>query len=159
MRYYNVLKKTYPNGTTQYTLYHYPIIYDTEKIDSSELEKQFDNINFMEDFDEKPKNDIKNMLDSDRRALKKIYDYARSNTWDYFVTLKFSSEVCNRYSYDDVTKKLKQWLNNTSKRKCDKQLKYLLVPELHQDGAIHFHGFFSNLPLALLTYTGKSDNI
>lgn len=158
MRYYNVLKKTYPNGTCQYTLYHYPITYDTEKVDCSELEKQFDNINFSEDFDEKPKNDIKNMLDSDRRALKKIYDYARSNAWEYFITLTFSSDVCNRYSYDDVIKKLTTYLRNLSYYKCDKQLKYLLVPELHSDGAIHFHGFFSNLPLALLSYTGKTDS-
>ena len=40
-----------------------------------------------------------------------------------------------------MVKKLGQWCSNQVKRKG---LRYILVPERHQDGALHFHGFFSD---------------
>ena len=155
---YNVLKKTYPNGHIQYTVYHYPIITSDEKLDDNSNDTNYQN-NF---YDKLKTNNIsdeeKNKLDSDRRALKKIYDYARSNEWELFVTLTFSPDKCNRYNYDDVCKKLSKWLNNFSTRYCFSQLKWLLVPELHEDGAFHFHGFFLNFPRDKLKSTGQFDD-
>lgn len=77
------------------------------------------------------------------RTKNKIYDYSRANIWEYFVTLTFNKEKVDRYNYDDVTKKLSNWLDNIKKRKAS-NLKYIIVPELHEDGAIHFHGLLAD---------------
>ena len=154
---YNVLKKTYPNGHSQYTIYHYPIIVSDENKEDIKEECPFFEFTQLQSNNENETNSYKNMLDSDRRALKKIYDYARSNEWQLFITLTYNKEKINRYDYDEILKKTRIWLNNISQRYCNSELKYLLVPELHEDGAYHFHGFFSNLPLDLLRKTGRID--
>lgn len=75
---------------------------------------------------------------SKSRTIQKVYDYARCNHWDWFVTLTFDSKECDRYDYGDVSRCLKNWLDNM-RRSCI-NLRYLFVPELHKDGAYHFHG-------------------
>lgn len=75
-----------------------------------------------------------------RRARRRIHDLALSNVFDYFVTLTLDGEQINRYDPDAVGAKLRRWLSNQVQRKG---LRYILVPELHKDGAIHFHGFIN----------------
>lgn len=53
------------------------------------------------------------------------------------VTFTLDKDKVDRYDPKDVKKSVCNWLYNQSKRK---NLSYLVVPELHQDGAIHFHG-------------------
>lgn len=76
-----------------------------------------------------------------RRARKAVRDLARSNDWAYFVTLTLSPERCNRYDDAEVLRHLRHWLGNNVRRKG---LVYVIVPERHRDGAIHFHGFFND---------------
>lgn len=76
-----------------------------------------------------------------RRARKAVRDLARSNDWAYFVTLTLDQERCNRYDPDEVLRHLRHWLGNNVRRKG---LAYVLVPEHHKDGAIHFHGLFND---------------
>lgn len=78
-----------------------------------------------------------------RRAKAALRDYVLANDWDYFVTLTLDKEKVNRYDMAEVTKKLSQWADNQVRRHG---LAYVLVPELHKDGAIHFHGFFRGGP-------------
>lgn len=78
------------------------------------------------------------------RTKNTIYDYARANRWEWFLTLTFSPEKVDRYNYDECTKKLKNWIDNSLRRK-NKDLKYIFVPERHDDGAFHFHGLVSNI--------------
>lgn len=80
------------------------------------------------------------------KTKEKIYDLANANEWNYFVTLTFSSEVCDRYSFDVTSKKIRKFMNNY-KNRYDNCLKYLLVHECHKDGAYHYHGllYLSNL--------------
>ena len=40
------------------------------------------------------------------RTKQKVYQYARSNSWDWFVTFTFSDKKVNRYDYDECTKVL-----------------------------------------------------
>lgn len=82
----------------------------------------------------------KNVNDSLRRAKNKIFEIALANGWDYMVTLTLDNEKIDRYSKTEVLKVIGKWLDNQVQRK---QLKYLIVPELHKDGAIHFHGLMS----------------
>lgn len=79
---------------------------------------------------------------SARRSKSKIKDIAYCNEWDWFISLTFNGEKVNRYDYDLVVQKMTDWLKN-NKRVC-RDMKYIVVPEMHLDGAWHFHGLFSN---------------
>jgi hypothetical protein len=80
---------------------------------------------------------------SARRSKNMIYDYARANIWEWFVTITFDPKKVDSLNYDVCTKKLSQWLKNIRKRHC-RDMKYLFVPELHKSGRYHFHGIISD---------------
>jgi hypothetical protein len=117
-----------------------------------------------------------NLISSLNRTKQKVIDLALSNNWDYFVTLTFnpdnleydlgsnefkdgftciSPNVQDRY-YDDLSRRVTQWLNNIRKRKC-KDMKYIIVPEYHLSHRIHFHGLFSNISELTMTDSHKKD--
>lgn len=77
------------------------------------------------------------------RTKKAVYDIARSDNWEWFVTFTFNGEKVARYDYESCVKKLSYWLNNM--RKKYPEMKYIVVPEQHEDGAFHFHGLFKNV--------------
>lgn len=76
-----------------------------------------------------------------RRARGRVRRLALSNDFRWFVTLTLSAEKVDRYDAAQVVRKLSNWCSNQVKRRG---LKYILVPERHKDGALHFHGFFNN---------------
>ena len=79
-----------------------------------------------------------NKIRSTRRTKQTIYEIARANHWDYFVTFTFAED---RWNYDEKKRQLRKWFNNFKSRQMkDRVFEYLVVPELHDDGAIHFHG-------------------
>lgn len=87
-----------------------------------------------------------------RRARSRVREIALSNKFRWFVTLTLDQSKIDRYDMTAIIKVLNSWLNNRVKRNG---LSYVIVPELHKDGAIHFHGLFSDC----LTYSssGHSD--
>lgn len=76
-----------------------------------------------------------------RRARAKVRRLALANDFRWFVTLTLDPARIDRYEAGEVIRKLSQWCNNQVKRKG---LRYILVPERHKDGALHFHGFFND---------------
>lgn len=86
---------------------------------------------------------------SRRRAYKKVFDYAACNEdlFDSFVTLTLDKQMVDRYDIDKVYPKLRTFLDNRVRRKG---LAYLIVPELHKDGAIHFHGLINSSAVQLI---------
>lgn len=77
-----------------------------------------------------------------RRARSRLRDLARSNRFAYFVTLTLdASRVTDRYDISACVRDMKHWLDNRCRRHG---LIYILVPEHHKDGAIHFHGFIND---------------
>lgn len=87
-----------------------------------------------------------------RRARAAVRDLALCNDFRYFVTLTLDRAKVDRYDMAAITRKLNCWLDNAVRRRG---LAYVLVPERHQDGAIHFHGFFND---ALeVVYSGHTD--
>jgi len=77
-----------------------------------------------------------------RRAKAQVRDIALCTPFKYFVTLTLSPEkVKDRADPVEVTRHLNHWLDNQVRRRG---LAYVLVPERHKDGAIHFHGFFND---------------
>lgn len=91
---------------------------------------------------------------SKSRSIQKIYEITRSNTWEYFVTLTFNPDKVNSLNYDEVVKKLCDWLHNFKKRYAP-DLKYIIVPELHKSGRYHFHGLFADIGSMKLVDSGK----
>lgn len=86
-----------------------------------------------------------NAYKSRRRACNTIMKYARNNNdWEYFVTFTLDKEKINRYDFIEISSKISDWLSNMRKRYCP-DMKYILVPEKHDDGAWHFHGLMSHV--------------
>lgn len=77
-----------------------------------------------------------------RRARAQVRDLALCNPFTHFVTLTLDQARVDRYDMEAITRKLNAWLSNQVQRRG---LKYVLVPERHKDGAIHFHGFFTDV--------------
>ena len=87
------------------------------------------------------------------RTRKRIREIAGSMDVSWFATLTISpTSGVNRYSYDDCTRALREYLSDL-RNKCP-DLQYIAIPELHKDGAIHFHVLFSHHILHFLDYAG-----
>jgi len=84
------------------------------------------------------------------RARSKIREYGLCNPWEFFVTMTINPEYFNRYNLKEFKKVLSQWIRNYNK-KYGTNIKYLLIPEKHKNGAWHLHGFIMGLPKEHLT--------
>ena len=82
-----------------------------------------------------------------RRAAAKVRDIARCTRFRWFVTLTFAPDRVNRYSATDILRLMRTWLDNRVRRNG---LAYILVPEFHKDGAVHFHGFFNDADIGIV---------
>lgn len=107
-------------------------------------------------FDNGVKDKERSLYSSKNRTINSIYDIARSNEWEYFLTLTFNPDKVDSFNYEEVTKKLSKWLNNFKSRYAP-ELKYIIVPELHKSGRFHFHGLISNIGSASFVDSGKKD--
>lgn len=76
-----------------------------------------------------------------RRARAQVRELALCNHFTQFVTLTLDAAQVDRYDMAAITRKLDAWLSNQVQRRG---LRYVLVPERHKDGAVHFHGFFND---------------
>lgn len=86
----------------------------------------------------------------------RLYNIARSNTWQWFITLTFDQKETDSSDYTAVVKRLQKFLNNLQQRTCP-DLKYLIVPELHKDGIhYHFHGLLADCDGLQFSYSGHS---
>lgn len=84
------------------------------------------------------------LMNNIARVKSKVRDYAFCNNWDYFVTFTFNQENINRYDLKEVKKRMGQFFRDYKKRKSY-DFQYLLVPEFHADGAVHFHGLVKGI--------------
>lgn len=76
-----------------------------------------------------------------RRARAKVRRMALANEFRYFVTLTLDPAKVDSHDGAAVVKKLNAWASNAVQRHG---LRYILVPERHKKGGIHFHGFFND---------------
>lgn len=89
-----------------------------------------------------------NIMRASRRAKTNAFDYIVSNPClDTFATFTFRpEESIDKSSYDDCYGVLKVFLSNRVQRN---NLKYVIVPEHHKSGDIHFHGIMNSEALKL----------
>lgn len=105
------------------------------------VKRQYETELTHEELAERREHSIKTSLN---RSKKKIYDYGRSNVWEWFVTLTFERvDSFNAENFDECKKKVSKWFSNIRLKYCPK-IKYLAIPEQHESGAWHFHCLVSN---------------
>lgn len=79
------------------------------------------------------------------RAKKVVLELALCNKWEWFGTFTLDKTKYDRYNLDKWYKDFTQWIRD-QRKKHSVSIRYVLVPELHQDGAWHMHGLLSDLP-------------
>ena len=107
----------------------------------------------------KPTSDKKkyeNLYRSKQNLIDLVYCNSLVSPWEYFVTLTFDPQKVDSYDYDRVVEAMGKWLDNMKHQ--NKNLKYVLVPELHKSGRIHIHGLFKECPNLKLVDSGKYKN-
>lgn len=77
-----------------------------------------------------------------RRARANLRRLALTNEFKWFVTLTLDPAKVDSHDGAAVVRKLNAWCSNMVQRKG---LRYILVPERHKKGGIHFHGFFNDV--------------
>lgn len=103
---------------------------------------------------EQIKHSIQSSLNRTKNA---IYDLAKSNNWEWFVTFTFDPKKYDSTNYDTVTGLLTKFIDNVRHNKAH-DLVYLIVPELHSDGEkFHFHGFLIDTGNMAFHPSGKLD--
>lgn len=139
-KFYKTKIKLYPNGRKTLTVYKNSLIAENEP-------------NSIPVFsDEKPQKTDKEIQQEKMREIwkikTKIRDYVLSNDFDCFWTFTFETD---RYNYELAFEKMSKWLELM--RKKYGKFRYIIIPELHKDGAIHFHGVTGGFK-GVLTYSG-----
>lgn len=79
-----------------------------------------------------------------RRAKNTIFEYARCNDWDFFFTGTLSPEKNDRYDISMFKDRWRDFIKYQQRKGND--IKFLLIPEKHKDGAWHFHGLLRGIP-------------
>lgn len=90
------------------------------------------------------KND-KKLKNNISRALTTCRNIALSNPWDWFVTLTINPKKKDRFDLNSFHKDVTAFIKGINRR-FGSQIKFLLVPERHKDGAWHMHGLIFGLP-------------
>lgn len=80
------------------------------------------------------------------RTKQRIYELAYCNPWEWFITLTLDP---NKYDRTDLPKFIKDFgqMVRDYRKKNNANIKYLLIPERHEDGCWHMHGFLYGLPI------------
>lgn len=80
------------------------------------------------------------------RAKRMVKEYALCNEWDYFVTFTIEKEKFDRYDLKAYYKAFGEFIHNYNRR-CteDEKVRYILIPEMHEDGAWHMHGLVNGI--------------
>lgn len=72
------------------------------------------------------------------RAKSKIREYVANSNFNAFCTFTFSGRNFDRYNFMECRKFITDYFTHKLM-----VLNWLVVPEFHEDGAIHFHGFMN----------------
>lgn len=85
------------------------------------------------------------------RAKRVVLELALCNEWKYFATFTLDKTKYDRNDLAKWHKHFLQWIRDQRKASGLK-IDFLLVPELHQDGAWHMHGLFSDISPVLVSF-------
>lgn len=100
-------------------------------------------------------------LSNAKRSRRRMLEYAFHNDWMYFITMTFDARKLEQRGIKSrfdviIIQRVREWLNNR-RRVYGPAFKYLMVPELHKNGAIHLHMLVMGLPESQLVPALYSD--
>ena len=108
-------------------------------------EKQNDYFENLEKDKEKNSDEIGKLRNNISRAKNKVFEYAKCNKWDYFFTGTLDKRKQDRYDLQGYIRDLGQFIRDERKR-TGAEIRYILIPEQHKNGAWHMHGYFYGIP-------------
>lgn len=79
------------------------------------------------------------------RTRNRVFEIAACNPFDWFGTFTLDKKKYDRFDLPKFRKDFAQFLRDERKR-TGAAINYLLIPEMHQDGAWHMHGLFFGIP-------------
>lgn len=79
------------------------------------------------------------------RSKRMIREYALANDFSYFFTCTVNSALADRFSLTECQTNIRKIMKAIKRKHTN--FKYLFITERHKDGAFHFHGLCSDLPL------------
>jgi hypothetical protein len=147
----NILK-TYRNHEKLY-VFKTPVL---KKHANLEINRELSNIHQQQGHKILPteERDTMNQLRSTRRSRTKITDIIEMNDFAWFGTLTTSPKKVDRYNDSLVKRRVTRALANLQRFH---RFEYLLIPERHKDGALHFHALLTGLPQQWLNDSGTVD--
>ncbi|MCC7570921.1 hypothetical protein KO465_06285 [Candidatus Micrarchaeota archaeon] len=80
------------------------------------------------------------------RAKSRVIELGLCNDWDWFGTFTIDKKKYDRYDLKNYYKAFSNFIRNYRTR-SGKDIKYLIIPEMHQDGAWHAHGLIKGLAI------------
>lgn len=76
-----------------------------------------------------------------RRSQRSVSDYVYCNRFDLFATFTIATD---RFNPEQSKSKVHNWIKNQRNR--NGRFRYILVPEYHKNGALHFHALMGDYP-------------
>lgn len=157
----NVVINVHQNGEVELLQYKRPFYYldDCANLDMEDVDRQR-MLRKVRDGIYEPVDDSFTVADLQRsirnagkRSKDTFFGYAKNNDWEYFITLTFSPEIVDRYDDNAVKALYSEFQRWCVRRSPD--VKMLMVPERHKDGAIHLHGLVSDIAFDIELYLDK----
>lgn len=125
---YNCRLKTYSDGTQLFSRF---------PVDRGRDDKVPRKAKLLVSSDEKKRSNL-------NQAKERVFDIVRENDFDVFITTTFNPDIVDSFDYGACCDEIKRFTRVLRERDID----YILVPELHESGRIHFHGALrGELPL------------
>lgn len=100
----------------------------------------------------------------EQRTLKQSYaikrrirGYALANDFEWFVTLTIDPKKNNSFDYNHSKTMLLKWCRFM--RDTYDKFDYLIIPEFHKSGAIHFHGLLGNISANFVEATHPNNGL
>ena len=134
---YNTRIKTYANKEKKVIFHSYSNLkgYGQEKKKNSLIEITEE---------ERERQRKKNLYRTKMNIVDLIYHNGLKEPWQYFVTLTFNPGEVDSLDYDVVVKAMRKWIDNMQHQ--NPGMSYVMTPELHKSGRVHWHGVFKNVP-------------
>ncbi|MBQ8902334.1 MAG: hypothetical protein IJY87_04635 [Bacilli bacterium] len=132
--FYNTKIKTYADGSQQ-------VKYNNFVSTKGNAKKEVSGVLSEE---ERKRQRYKNLYNAKQNVIDLAYHNSLIKEWEWFITLTFNPEEVDSKNYDQVSEKLSMFLDNLKHQ--NKDMRYIILPELHKSGAVHFHGIFANVP-------------
>lgn len=148
---YNVKILKYANDRQQIRFYRVPVQFDQGKNNYLIDKKENKDYNLPDFDEEETKDKLHSEINSRNRTIKNLFNIARANDWSWFLTFTFDTHRVNSTNYDSVMSEISNYMKGLKKKY--KHMKYLLIPELHEDGKkYHVHGLMADIPDECFVY-------